>query len=201
MTLTIYGITRSRANRTLWLAEELGIPYERVLIAQKDTGGSAELKRLNPFAHIPAIEDEGLGLFESLAINLYLAKKHGGPLAPKDLAEDGLMTAWSFAAATEFEPPAIEVLMNVLLYPAEQRDPAKVEAAFKRLQRPLDALEGHLAAHGHLVGGRFTVADLNLATVLGWLLVAKDRLQAWPKILAWLAAAQARPAWQKSQRL
>jgi glutathione S-transferase len=50
-------------------------------VAQKDAPTSAELQRVNPFRHIPAIEDDGLALFESLAINLYLAKKHGGPLA------------------------------------------------------------------------------------------------------------------------
>ena len=201
MTLTIYGITQSRARRNLWLAEELAIPYERKLIAQKDTATSAELARLNPFRHIPAIEDDGLALFESLAINLYLAKKHGGPLAPRDLKEDALMTAWALAAATEFEPAGIEVLMHKVYLPAEQRDPARIEAAFERLQRPLDALEGHLKGHGHLVGGRFTVADLNLVAVLGLLMPAAERLEAWPTTLAWMKAAQARPAFKQAQGL
>lgn len=201
MTLTIYGITRSRANRNLWLAEELGLAYERVLIAQKDVHDSAELGRLHPFRHIPAIDDDGFGLFESFAINLYLAKKHGGPLAPADAREEALMTAWALAANGEFEPAAIEVLMHSLLLPAEQRDPARVEAAFARLRRPLDSLEAHLKAKGHLVGGRFTVADLNLATVLGWLLVAKGRLEAWPTVATWLKEAQARPAYKKAQGL
>ena len=201
MTLTIIGITRSRANRVLWLAEELGIAYERDLVAQKDTQTSERLARVHPFRHIPALEDEGFGLFESFAINLYLAKKHGGPLAPADLREDALMTAWALAANGEFEPAAIEVLMHAVYLPEEQRDPARLEAAFTRLKRPLDALEAHLKAERFLVGGRFTVADLNLATVLGWLLPAKGRLEAWPAVLDWLKAAQARPAWKKAQGL
>ena len=201
MTLTIYGITQSRARRNLWLAEELGIAYERRLVAQKDAPTSAELGRVNPFRHIPAIEDDGLALFESLAINLYLAKKHGGPLAPRDLKEDALMTAWALAANGEFEPAALEVLLHRLYLPAEQRDPAKVDAAFERLKRPLDALEAHLKAQGHLVGGRFTVADLNLVAVLGMLMPAVERLADWPATLAWIKAAQARPAFKKAQGL
>jgi glutathione S-transferase len=52
-------------------------------------------------------EDDGLVLHESLAINLYLAKKHGGPLAPTNLAEDALMTMWTLWAATEVESHAL----------------------------------------------------------------------------------------------
>ena len=111
------------------------------------------------------------------------------------------MTAWALAANSEFEPLGIEGLMHKVYLPAEQRDPAKVDAAFERLKRPLDALEGHLKAQGHLVGGRFTVADLNLVAVLGMLMPAAERLEAWPTTLAWMKAAQGRPAFKKAQGL
>lgn len=197
MTLTIYGITQSRARRVLWLAEELGLAYEQRQVAQKDCPTDPDLGRVNPLRQIPAIEDAGFALSQSLAITLYLAKKHGGPLAPANLQEDAEMTAWSFLAATDCEPAALQVLMHSLRLPAEKREPAKVEAAFATLKRPLDVIEAHLAKHGHLVGGRFTVADLNLASVLAWLLPAREQVKAWPVTVAWLQAASQRPAHQR----
>src|SRR5262252_718573 len=113
--LTIYGVYRSRASRNLWLAGELGIPFKHVPVLQlyRLAGSSAnvgvlhtkspEFIKLNPNGHVPSIEDDGLVLHESLAINLYLAKKHGGPLAPANVAEDGEMAMWSLWAATELE--------------------------------------------------------------------------------------------------
>ncbi len=67
---------------------------------------------MNPNGHIPSIEDDGLVLHESLAINLYLARKHGGPLAPKNVAEEGQMSMWALWAATEVESNALNVLYN-----------------------------------------------------------------------------------------
>src|SRR5262249_59745026 len=98
--LTIYGVYRSRASRNFWLAYELGIPFKHVPVMQRyrlkdpiaadvvHTRSPAFLK-VNPNGHVPTIDDDGVVLHESLAINLYLAKKHGGPLAPADRARDG----------------------------------------------------------------------------------------------------------------
>jgi len=109
--LTIYGVYRSRTSRNIWLANELGIPFKQVPIMQHyrlkepiPAGvvhtRSPEFLTVNPNGHIPSIDDDGLVLHESLAINLYLAKKHGGPLAPATVAEDGEMAMWSLCAVT-----------------------------------------------------------------------------------------------------
>ena len=78
MALKIYGIARSRAFRTLWMAKELGLDYENVEIdfATGETR-APEYLAINPNGHVPAIDDDGFMLWESMAINLYLAKKHG----------------------------------------------------------------------------------------------------------------------------
>ena len=97
--LTIYGVYRSRASRNIWLANELGIPFRLVPVMQRYrlppadaekvlNTRSPEFLKINPNGHVPSIDDEGLVLHESLAINLYLARKHGGALAPADRAED-----------------------------------------------------------------------------------------------------------------
>ena len=82
--LKIYGVPLSRAYRALWMANELGLDYENVPIHFAD--GSAktpEYLAVNPNGRIPAIDDNGFKLWESMAINLYLAKKHGSGLLPK----------------------------------------------------------------------------------------------------------------------
>lgn len=197
--LKIYGIARTRTARTLWMAHELGIPYEHIKVAVVD-GGTArpEFRALNPNGRVPAIDDDGVVVWESLAINLHLAKKHGGPLAPRSLAEDSHMTMWSLWAASEFEPEAHEVLVHTVNLPPEKRDAARLALALERLRRPLDALEVSLAhGGGHLVGGRFTVADLNVACIAFYLRAAPHALAAHAGIRAWYAAATERPAFRK----
>lgn len=137
-------------------------------------------------------------LHESLAINLYLARKHGGPLAPKDVAEEGQMAMWALWAATEVEPHSIQILYNRVGKPPEERDERVAQAAITTLKAPFAVLDAHLGAHGgSAMGGRFTVADINLAEVLRYALPAPDLFEAAPRVKAWLAACQARPAFQR----
>jgi len=205
--LTIYGVYRSRASRNLWLAGELGIPFRHVPVIQLYRLGanppsgvlhtrSPEFLKINPNGHVPSIDDNGLVLHESLAINLYLAKKHGGPLAPATVAEDGLMTMWSLWAATEVEPHALTVLNHRVGKPPAERDPKQAQAAVETLRAPFAVLDRELAASGYVVGGRFTVADLNLAEVFRYAMPAPELFEAAPRVKAWLAACQARPAFK-----
>jgi len=205
--LTIYGVYRSRASRAIWLANELGIAFKHVPVMQlyrlspeaaKTTlhTKSPEFLKVNPNGHIPAIDDDGLVLNESLAINLYLAKKHGGPLAPANLAEDGLIGMWALWAAIEVEPHSIQVLYHRLGNKPEERDPKIAAAAIEALRAPFAVLDKQLAANGFIVGGRFTVADINAAEVFRYAMPAPELFEAAPRVKAWLAACQARPAFK-----
>src|SRR5471032_3223874 len=160
--LTLYGVYRSRASRNLWLANELGIPFKHVPIIQHYSlkepipadvvhTKSPEFLKVNPNGHIPSIDDDGLVLHESLAVNLYLAKKHGGALAPANVAEDGEMGMWSLWAITEVEAQALSIAQN-----------GATDAALAALRGPFAVLEKALAKTGYLVGERFTVADVNV---------------------------------------
>jgi glutathione S-transferase len=196
MTVTIHGIARSRAIRNIWMAYEAAIPFEHDQVGFGEQGcRSAAYLAINPNGHIPALTDGGLVVWESLAINLYLAKKSGGPLAPANLAEDGLMTMWSLWAATELEPMAGQALYNSIAYAPEKRDPAKVTVALEALKAPLAVLEKALVkGGGYLVGKRFTVADLNLVCVVFYLRGTPQALADKPAIRAWYEAGLARPA-------
>ena len=87
--LRIYGIARTRAFRALWIVKELGLDHEHVPLEIGQEGArKAEYLAINPNGRLPAIEDDGFVLWESLAITLYLAKKHStGRLYPADPRE------------------------------------------------------------------------------------------------------------------
>jgi glutathione S-transferase len=206
--LTIYGVYRSRASRNIWLANELGIPFKHVPVIQVyrlpnpdaadaplHTRSPAFLK-VNPNGHIPSIEDDGLILHESLAINMYLAKKRGGPLAPANIKEDGLLAMWTLWAATELEPHTIQVLYHRAGKPPAERDPKIANAAVEALRAPFAVLDRELAASGYVMGGRFTVADINVAEVVRYAMPAPELFEASPRVKTWLQACHARAAFK-----
>ncbi len=94
--LRIYGIARTRAFRALWIAMELGLDYEHLPIEIGDAGARApEFLKLNPNGRLPFIDDDGFVLYESLAITLYLAKKHSnGKLYPTALEDEARAWQW-----------------------------------------------------------------------------------------------------------
>lgn len=212
--LTIYGIARSRASRNIWLCEEMGLEYnlrpvmQAYRLADPDAPDapfntrSPAFLAINPNGLIPSIDDNGLILHESLAINLYLARKSGGPLAPADIAEEGLMTMWTLWAATTCEPHTVEVLYHRVMRAPELRDPAKVEAAIAALHAPLSCLNAALqAGGGWLVGNRFSVADINVVEVLRYAMAATEAFSHVPAVSAWITACHARPAYQRMMAL
>lgn len=208
--LTIYGVFLSRASRVYWMAEELGLSYKSVKVTQarylKDpftpdapfNTRSPEFLAVNPSAQIPAIDDDGLMLTESLAITLYLARKHGGPLAAADVAEEGEMLRWTLWAATEVEPQTVQI---VLVHDAEQQDSEggrkTISVASRMLKMPLSILELHLDGHDYLVGDRFTVADLNVAEVVRYAMGEPTLFEDKPNIRAWYERCHARPAFER----
>jgi glutathione S-transferase len=201
MTLKIYGVASSRAARALWAAEELGLSYEHV--KTPFSGGAPrtpEMLKINPNGRIPVIDDDGVIVWESMAINLYLAKKAGGALAPKDIVEDSQMTMWSIWAMTECEKAALQILFHRVVLPEDKRDERAAQDAIATLRGPLGVLESALkAGGGQLVGGRFTMADLNVAAVLSWSRPARDLYADFPGVTAWLKACLDRPAQKKVQ--
>lgn len=206
--LVIHGVTRSRASRIIWLCHELDLPFrqEPVIQAYRLADAAApgaprntrspDFLALSPAGAIPVIEDDGLVLSESLAAVIHLARKHGGPLAPQDPAEDAMILQWAFYAATAIEPDALTVQM--LTRPAATADDrAIVSEAIERLKRPLKVLEDHLSGHDHLVGDRFTIADLMMAEIVRYAWTDPRLRGAWPVISRWLDACHARPAFRR----
>ena len=196
--LKIYGVAYSRSVRNIWAALELGLDYENVPIGWDDDSIYGEAyRRINPNARVPAIDDDGFVLWESLAINLYLAKKHGGPLAPASLREDALATQWSLWAAIHLERPLITWAFHAFVNEPAERDPEVAARSEAELEPLLAVLEGQLAEAPYLLGGRFTIADLNVGCMF---LRPRERLElgAYPHLKTWDNAVFARPAAQRA---
>lgn len=192
----IYGITRSRAFRCLWAAEELGLDCEQAQVNFADgSSRTPEFLAINPMGAVPALADGDLKLFESLAINLYLAKKHAEKgLWPATLEDEARVFQWTLWVATEIEPQASTILFHGALLPEDKRDPAALATAQKKIARPLAVLDQHLSGRDYLLGDSFTIADLNVAAVMAWLQVGRLDMSAWPNVTAWMARCLKRPA-------
>jgi glutathione S-transferase len=200
-TVTLYGTPISRTFRCLWMAHEFGLDFQFVPLdfRKGETRTPAHLAR-NPNGHVPVLEDGDVTLWESLAINLYLAKKHGGPLAPATVAEDGAITMWALWAANEVERPVVQVLLHRVFMPPERRDESKVAQALQDLAAPLGVLEAALAQSPWLVGARCTVADINTASIIDWL-AAPEAFATRPALSDWFARCKARPAYAAAKAM
>ena len=196
--LQLYGNPASRAMRCLWMLEEIGEPYQ---LLEKSTRAddlqTADYLRLNPNARIPTLVDGDVVIWESMAINLYLAQKYEGPMrcsAPEVL---GIAAQWSFWAMLEMEELLLDLLIHRALLPEFTRDPSHAERAELLLQKPLGVLNAALAGREFLSGGSFTVADLNVASILVWGKMARLGLSAHSEVKRWLDGCLARPAYSR----
>lgn len=183
-----------RDLRVRWALEEAGIPYRQQLIGQEEKT-SAGYRSLQPFAQVPAIEEDGTTLFESGAIVLNIARRSEA-LMPTDPQGAARAEAWMFAALNSVEP-AIGHLADIDIFAkgerwAEERRPAAVEA----VERRIGQVEDWLGDRDHLEG-RFTAGDLLMADVLR-ILDHTDIVDSRPKLKAYRDRCTARPAFQKA---
>ena len=199
MTIQIYGPTASRAARALWIAHELDIPFEHVGMEMKDLK-TPEYLKVNPNGKVPTLVDGDFKLFESMAINLYLAKRFNKdgfwPSSPEDQAR---CYQWSFWGMTEIEKPLLTILIDMFMTAPDKRKPEAVAEAQKTLPKPFAVLNAALEGHEYLLGSAFTVADLNLASILSWSKPIKYDFKPYPNAGAWLDRCLARPSYKAAK--
>ncbi|MCY4130935.1 MAG: glutathione S-transferase family protein [Gammaproteobacteria bacterium] len=197
MSLEIFGYSQSRAFRALWMAEEIkaakGVYFEHTNSSPMPGPELDALLQLNPMGQVPVIRDDGFVLRESMAINLYLAKKYE-VLSLATLEEEALAWQWSFWVMTAVESHTLEALKYKIGMMGVEQDDAKVDAEMEALSRPLDVLESYLSAHPYLIGDSFTVTDLNVASVLMWLRMGQIDMSKYEAVSEWLDGCLARQA-------
>lgn len=193
--LQIYGVPASRAIRVIWMAKELGLDYDNIPVGFND-GSNRDPRYLaiNLNGKVPAIKDGDFTMFESLAINCYLADRYDGGkgLAGATPQEKGAILQWTLWAANEIEQKVIDWARHSYVNPPAQRDAKIAAAAWEGLQAPLTVLDGKLSTRIWLVGDRFTAADLNVAATTFRL--HKHASPGFPGFKRWLQHCLERPA-------
>jgi glutathione S-transferase len=195
--LQLYGNSLSRAMRCMWMLEEMGLRYELIKKSTRPEDlQSAEYLRLNPNARIPTLVDGSFVIWESMAINLYLAQKYDGPLRCRTPEVLGTAAQWSVWAMLEMETFLLDLLMHRAMLPEFGRDPSHVERDELLLKKPLQVLDTALAGRSYLAGDEeFTVADLNVASILAWGKMSRLDLSSAPHVAKWLETSLRRPAY------
>ena len=196
--ITLYGNSTSRAGRCVWALEEIGLDYEQVpLHFNKGSTRTRAYRAINPNQRIPTLVDGDLVLYESMAINHYLANRYGGGLRPTTEVEAAQALMWSFWCTNEIENLLRPLLRHRLFLPEVDRDLEQSRVAAEQLAQPLRILDDALAKGGYLVGDRFGVADINVSHGMFWIPLAGIDLADYSNLAAWLERLAARSSIQK----
>ncbi len=195
--MKIYGFAQSRTFRVLWMAEELrratGFEYShdgRVFTSDEDR---KFLLSMNPMGKVPVMDDDGFLLYESMAINLYLAKKHDF-LAPKTLEQEATLWQWSFWVMTAVDAQLLQYLKFKLGIMGVQKDEQQAATVIETLDRPFRAINSVLADRTYLLGDEFSVADLNVASVFMWAQMGQVPMTQYPHLENWASRCLGRDA-------
>lgn len=191
----IYGAPTARTNYCIWVMEELGLTYENIPVNPfSGETKTAEYKALNPNGLIPTLEEDGQILWESMAVNFYLAKTYGrGKLMPDDPWEEALVLQWSLFGIQNLDKLAVNCILHKIALPEEHRDEGILKSAEEGLVPHLQILNTHLSGRQYLVGEAFSLADLNLAAMLDYARKARVDFSPYPDLETWLGRCLDRP--------
>ena len=194
--LTLYHAPQSRSFRTLWLLEELGVPYEKrvVSIRRADGSGAEEpgYRKIHPHAKVPAIVHDGVAVFETPAIALYLTDAFPaaglGPAVGDRLR--GPYLSWLAYSTGVIEPALLERFLAV---------PHRVSTFGWGAPEEVEAvLADALTAGPYLLGDRFSAADVVVGGSIAFLL----QMKVWPAtpvFTDYAARLTARPAHKRAE--
>lgn len=200
--ISLYGSPRSSAGRCFWCLEEIGISYQHVPVDMKNREHkSNSFLAINPNGKVPALVDGDIQLFESMAINFYLADKYKPDLLGTSSKEKALTYQWSFWALSELQDPMIQILIQKIFVPEGKKDQNLIDKKFTELPPLFKVLEIALSDKKYLAGPDFTLADINAGSVAQIAAMIDFDLNPYPLVKAWLAALDDRPASKKVQQL
>lgn len=197
--MELHGFPMSpNTKRARMMLEELALPYRFVQVDLMGGEHRGEAYRaLNPTSRVPTLVDGDVRLWESNAILVYLAEKHPEQkLAGGDARERGEVARWMYMNAAHLSPATARIFAHTVRLPEDKRLPQVVEEARAEFARSLAAIEAQLAGKDFLVG-RFTIADISLATTIAPAPMLGIDLSGSPEVSRWLKSIQARPAWAK----
>jgi len=179
--LKLYGGARSRASIVQWYLEELGVPYEFVLLdMQAGEHRQPEFLAINPIGKVPAIVDGDFPLWETGAILLYLAEKYGS--APLSLKERATLNQWILYANATLGPDIFQEATREQAFP-----------------RHMTMLNQWFSQRPYVMGNDFTVADVMIGSFLNYIpLMLQLDFSQYPVVTDYMQRMANRPAYQKS---
>lgn len=193
--IRLYGSPLSSAGRCFWLLEEIGVAYQAIEVNLRDPEAKAKyIAEVFPGGKIPYLVDGDVKLFESMAINGYLAAKYKPELLPADLVQRALVDQWSYWAVTNLQPEAYKVIIHTTYLPEDQRNAKEVENGRAGCARFLAQLEQALEQE-YLIGSGFSLADIHGGSVVA--LAMRTGATPGPRVSAWMQRLMSRPAFQK----
>lgn len=202
--LKIYGRANSiNVRKVLWVCDEIGLPFEREDWGRgyRSTDDPAFL-RLNPFAVVPVIDDDGFLLRESNSIIRYLATKHGREdLYTRDTKARAVVESWMDWAATDLALGIRPVFMGLHVKIPAYTEPKVIDAGIAEWTRQMRALDAHLSKSGPFVAGKaFTLGDIPVGLgVNRWFSLSFDKPEL-KAASAYYETLSERPAYRKHGR-
>jgi glutathione S-transferase len=200
--ITIYGSPKTSAGRCFWCLEEVGAEYENKTINfREQEHKSEEFLKVNPNGKIPALIDDGFTIWDSMAINFYLADAYKPSLLGKDPKERGIVHQWSLWAIADLQGPLIDIFIQLIFVPEERRSDEVIGKARKKLPALFETLNNDLEKNQFLSGDKFSLADLNVSSVVTITEAIDYSIDEYPNIISWLSRLSERSAYRKYQDL
>ena len=198
--MKVYFAPQSRAVRTVWLLEEIGMDYElfRFSLGQKQIH-SPHYPKVTRKGRVPTVVDGNVVITESTAIAQYLGAKYAPELTPNSDADNfATYLQWLNYAEGMIMPPINNYVVETILLPPERRNEEIAERSLKLLNRTLSAVEGHMDDREYIAGS-FTVAD----TITGHAVIMSRRLGAdfseRPNLIAYADRLESRNAFKAAE--
>lgn len=200
--IKIYGVPRSSSGRCFLMLEELGLPYENVPLDMKNKEHKSDaFLKLNPNGKVPVLVDGDFVIWESIAINNYLADKHRPELLGKTPMERGVQQQWSTWAMVDLQPPLVEILIQMVFVPEDKRSMTVIEKNREKVPPMLAILEKVLTGKDYILGKNISVADFNLVSVVNIAVMFEFDFKPYPAIGAWMGRMKDRPCFKKVAEL
>ncbi len=195
--IKLFGSPRSSAGRCHVMLEECGLKYETIkLDMATKQNKSAEYLKLNPNGKVPTLVDGDFAIWESVAINRYLAEKYKPELLGVTVEERALIEQWSVWSLVEFQPDLVAMLIQMLFVPEARRDHEIIEKAKSRLPEKFSILNAHLRNREYVVSNYFSLADINAASVANIGLGLGMNLSDYPHMMDWLTRMKSRKSFK-----
>jgi glutathione S-transferase len=191
----LYTNPMSRGQIARWMLEEVGAPYEAVVLDYAGGMKTADYRAINPMGKVPAIVHGGKVVTECAAICAYLADAFpAAGLAPAtdDRAD---YYRWLFFAAGPVEAAVTNKAMGFVLPEGRERS-----AGYGSLDDTLDTLETAVTGRTWICGGSFTAADVYVGAQIDWGL-SFGTIPSRPAFEAYAARLRERPAYKRQKEI